>query len=183
MKSIVFDLDDTLGDLCTPLMDAMNKATGKTITKEEKDTYSLAMYGVTDQEFYDIMVQANVLEGMIPFASTKFVLNALKKHYRIHIVTARAWHPDGLQVTRDWFKKHNLPYEDIRLSDPHHSKIDRISDLSEIALAVDDRDTHCKDFDDHHTVEKVLMMNQPWNKYTPHSIQRIHDIREVLEYI
>ncbi len=182
-KNIVLDLDDSMADFCNHIMEVLNKHHGTNHKKDDKHDYSFSMYGYDDKEFVQAMIDHEIIENIKPYFGVKETLDHVCKTHDIHIVTARSWHPDGYNVTKDWFNAHNLPYDSIRLVYPGSSKIDAISDLSHVDLAVDDRDTHCNEFYDCDIVKKVLMVNQPWNRHAGDHIKRINDIREILYYV
>ena len=183
MKHIIFDLDDTLGELSIPLMHTLNKITKQDFTVADWNSFYISeMYDMTNEELFEAMIDFKLLEKMLPYADVKDVLTHLKKNHTINIVTARAWHPDGRNITEKWFAKHQIPYDNIVICDVDKSKIDCISTIDDIVLAVDDRDTHCEDFTNYGKIKKVLMMHQPWNTKESH-IERIHSIKEVLNHI
>ena len=182
-KNIVLDLDDTLADFCNHIIEVLNKHHGTDHKKGDKEDYTFSMYGYQDHEFVKAMIDHKIIENIKPFFGTKETLDYLKKTHNIHIVTARSWHPDGYEITKDWFERHRLPYDSIRLVYPGHSKIEVLADLPHVDVAVDDRDTHCKEFYECDRISKVLMVNQPWNKYSEDNIKRINDIREILYYV
>lgn len=182
-KNIVLDLDDTLADFCTHIIDVLNEVHGTNHKKDDKEDYTFSMFGYKDKEFVQAMIDYHIIENIKPFFGTKETLDYIKKTHNIHIVTARNWHPNGYDITKKWFEDNNLPYDSIRLIYPGHSKKSAIQDLEHIDIAVDDRDTHCKEFYECDTVSKVLMVNQPWNKFAGDDIKRINDIREILYYV
>jgi uncharacterized HAD superfamily protein len=183
MKNIIFDLDDTLGNLSSPMMNALNLATGKDFTRNDSTSYFITdLYDISLEEFYEILTDFKVIENVVPLAGSREVLEHAMKDHTVHIVTARGWHPDALSITEQWFKQHDLPYHHIRICNALQSKIDCIAGIENIVLAVDDRGSHCVEFDSYDKIAKVLMMNQPWNVDID-GIHRIHDITEVLEHI
>ena len=178
VKTIVFDLDDCVSDLSTPLLTALNKATGKNLTKKDWSTYYIdQLYGMSFDDVLEIMVKERVLENSKPLPGAKEALDRAVLDHNVYVVTARAWHPNGLELTENWFDEHQMQYGKLRLAGLHQSKLELLSHMDEIDLAIDDRGSTCVDYMKSGKVKKILMVNQPWNA----SLADIHRIADISE--
>ena len=182
-KNIILDLDDSLADFANHIIETFNLIYNKDFKKEDKDDYSFSVYDLNEKEFVQAMIDNNIIENIKPFFGAKQTLDCLHQTHDIHIVTARSWHPNGYNITKKWFENFELPYDSIRLVYPGNSKKEAIKDLVHVAIAVDDRDTHCKELSECKNIDTVLMVNQPWNKYATGNINRINNIMEILYYV
>lgn len=182
-KSIVFDLDDTLCDFSYQLLLTVNEVYGKNIQMSDWNSYNIdEVLGFKVEQFFDMLRDCKVIEKCQPVTNARMVLEAVAPNYEINIVTARAWHDQGKEITTDWFAQHGLPYDNIIVCPPGHSKIEMITHLDNVHLAVDDRDIHCVEFHECPKINKALMIDKPWNRDVK-DVHRIYDIKEVLNYI
>lgn len=180
---IIFDFDDVIGNLITPMIEAINKATGCDFSEDEHTQYDIVeAYDISPEEFFEIMIDFKVLENLKPFHDVKHVFDTVKETHLIHIVTARQWHPNARNITEEWLKKHELHYDHLTFTSHHQSKVEAIVHWDEVALAVDDRDAHCEAYSKHDKVEKVLILDKPWNRNLE-GIERISSLSEILKFI
>jgi 5'(3')-deoxyribonucleotidase len=188
------DLDDTLGDLKSPMMHALNHATGKTIHWSLWKSFDVPkIYGLTDKEFLDILIDKNILETLeIHGDSYEFLkdLQDLDKH--VVLITARGWHPDAQKITENWVINHGLEIDELIVVEQDQSKTDFIKRFGEIGYSLDDRIKHCREYMRTGLVGSVILCNAPWNndmtKENPfiggHDYhKRIYDLHEAIDHI
>ena len=182
-KTIVLDCDDTIADLKSLMMESLNKLTGKSL--KENDLYKFGIndiYGITDQGFYDCMINNHILENIKPFSETKGLLtDLLKSEYDVIIITSRAYHPNALKVTREWFAKYEIPYSKLIISEHGKKKSDYVEKEDNVVLFIDDRIENCEDFISSGKSKMVKLFDQPWNQYS--SIDRITNLSEVRQLL
>ena len=174
IKSLCLDLDDSILNLRDPLVAAVNNI------DSNFDNKSFSELSIND--LLNIPEIEQILQNAEPFDGTQYVLKYLINHYNLHIVTARGWHPRGETITKRWFQMRNIPYTDIRIVPLGKSKLEAITDLTNIHLALDDRIENCEDLATRADI--VLMMDQPWNRdfINTDKIIRIHDIKDILKF-
>lgn len=169
-KAIVFDIDDTITDLKVPLCIALNKHTGKNIHWDNWNKYSIIdsdIYDISVSEFVDIIKQEEVLENSIPFSGAVRALTRFKERgYKLVYVTARGYIEDAQEITENWMKKWEIPYDEIYISGYNQSKASLVKDI-EIKAFVDDKLENCIDFKNSDNCETVFLMDAPWNRLTP----------------
>ena len=68
------DLDDTLGDLKNPMMDALNRVTGKNIHWSSWTTFNVPeLYKISENDFMDILIDQKVIENVIIHESIRYI--------------------------------------------------------------------------------------------------------------
>jgi uncharacterized HAD superfamily protein len=176
----VFDLDDTLCDLKDPLARILKEHTELDYHWEDWYDFSISkMYNLTHAEFCDLIIQSNILESLEPYKESAETLTELKKRgYNIGIITSRDYHPKAYKVTKTWFDKYGLPYDDIQISSHFRGKSEYAKIYEKVIVAVDDRIENCEDFINNGTTENVYLFDMPWNRSS--SIKRINNIKDVL---
>lgn len=190
-ETIIFDIDDTVGNLRIRLQEIYRKATGdQTIKYTDWDDYGVkSRYGISSDELTQLFLQDNSLQLMEPHDGIIEVSAILKaRGYNIEFVTARGWHPDGFAVTKKWLEDYNITYDRINIVPLFECKEQVTRHIENIKLFVDDRFDHCQSMLNSGRVEACLLYNQPWNqtyqKNAPEGekIHTIHSIYDVLKY-
>ncbi len=192
-KTVIFDLDDTLGDLKVRLQEIYRRTTGdQTISYEDWDNYGQPnRYGVTSEQLSELFIEDNSLGLMKPFDGAIEVTALMKsKGFNVEIVTARGWHPDGYAVTKKWLDDHYISYDRINIVPLFQCKEETTRHIENVALFVDDRLDHCVNLFESGRIGKSLVLAQPWNReYTEEhpdynsNIIRIDSIWDVLNHI
>lgn len=183
-KTIALDIDDTLGNLAALMNIHLNKLTGKNIHWKSWNEYDTAKkYGITTKEFLQCIIDNDLLIQMKPFPKTIPVLtNLKKKNYNLVAVTARSYHPNALQITKDWFNKYNIPIDAIHVSEHGISKVEYVRQYENIVAAVDDKFENCEDFENSGIVNNTLIYNMPWNIERTSTMKRIDCLSELERY-
>jgi 5'(3')-deoxyribonucleotidase len=168
MKNVcLIDLDDTLGDLKLPMMQALNRATGKDMHWSDWDTYDVPdLYDVTHERFLDILINEHVIESTVIHDSSYEFLNSLNDmDFHTVLITARGWHPKGTEITEKWITSHNLDVDELIVVDADQSKTDVINKFGTIEFSVDDRIKHCREYTQCGKVNSVILYDAPWNSH------------------
>lgn len=178
-QTVVLDLDDTLCVLKDPMCASLNKFSGKILTPDDFHKFDICdIYGISDQDLFDCLINDNILENLIPYPETKPLLTDLiKKGYNVTVITSRAYHPEGFKVTLSWFTKYAIPFTRLVVSEYGKKKSDYITDGEEVALFLDDRIENCEDFIASGKAKEVHLYDMPWNKNS--SLPRIKSLSEV----
>ncbi|QDJ96378.1 hypothetical protein Xoosp13_192 [Xanthomonas phage Xoo-sp13] len=188
VKSIIFDIDDTCGDLKLRLRDIYRRATGDdTICYTHWDDYGVKdRYGITSDQLSTLFIEDQSLQLMKPHDGLVEVISSLKSDgYNIEFVTARGWHPDGYNVTQKWLEDNQVYYDRINIVPLHQCKEEATRHIENIVLFVDDRHDHCLNMVKSGRVQKSLLFTQPWNKHLPVSekLVPITTLYDVLEHL
>ncbi len=165
---IVFDLDDTLANLRHHIHEAMTLSTGRHIPIEAWSDYSIyEKFGVTYDQFLDIIKTHQCLEKCHPEAFVHHVIQSLRDEgYRIGVMTARGWHPEGYAITLQWFELHGIHVDKLAVV-CHAPKGHSIHEhFSNVAAFIDDHPKHVA------SVEAVgipsWLMVRPWGQSFEH---------------
>src|SRR5690606_9887330 len=104
-KTVIFDIDDTSGNLKTRLEGIYRRATGDNSISwtHWKDYNAKDRYGITSDELSDLFIADNSLALIEPHDGISDITTALKERgYRVEFVTARAWCPNAYEITKKW---------------------------------------------------------------------------------
>ena len=115
---ILIDMDEVVCDTLPPIMAHLNAVGGTNVSAEEITNYDFTnFFKVTHDDIHDMFVNHNILETVKPFPGACEALRELKAlGYKIHIITARAWHPQAVAITMDWLDKHGGVYDSVSVS-------------------------------------------------------------------
>jgi 5'(3')-deoxyribonucleotidase len=190
----IIDLDDTLGDLKNPMMQALNRSTGKTLHWRDWDTYDVPdIYDISHTKFLEILIDEHVIESTIIHDSSYEFLDKLNTmDYHVALITARGWHPNGVDITEKWITSHNLNIGELIVVDANQSKTDVINKFGIIDFSVDDRIKHCREYTQYGKVNNVILYDAPWNthmtRWNPywggHDYNfRVDDLNKIMLYL
>lgn len=191
-NAIIFDLDDTLGDLKVRLQNIYRKKTGRTdIHYRDWKDFNSVNYGYSFDDLTEFFIEDNSLRLMRAHAGVVETTARVKAlGYDIHIVTARGWHPDAQAVTEAWLAENNITFDQLHIVPFGHCKEELTRSIPNIHFFVDDRMDHCLAMHKSGRVEtQTLVFGQPWNEEqfdsypTDDKLQRIEDIREILRFL
>lgn len=188
-KIAILDVDDTVADMRSTLNETLNKIHGKNLHWSEWNTFNLeTVYGIDSEQFLETLRKENVIERMVAHPESAAFANELKKKgYKIHMLTARKWHPRGMEVTRKWLVDNNIKFDDITVCDITDCKSSILSQAyDKIHLTVDDSLTHCRKYVENEAIENVFIYDMPWNKCNvldSSRANRINNLSQVLEKI
>ena len=170
-KVCLVDLDDTLGDLKNPMMEALGKHTGVDIHWSTWEAFDVPKIHDSGYSF----------------------INQLKMlGYYVVIITARGWHPDAFNLTDNWVREHNLNIDELLVIDNNQSKTDVIKKFNNIAFSVDDRIRNCRDYIQSGLADNVILYSAPWNHYMTRWNRfwkgydyhyRVNDLHEIFELL
>ena len=179
MKTIAFDLDDTLANLKDPMIECLNSFTGKKLQSNDLFKFDITdIYDITNENFFNCLIDNDILQNLEPFPETQLLLtNLLENDYNVDIITSRAYHPAAFEVTKSWFTKYDIPYSRIIISEHGKKKSDYFTKEENVILFVDDRIENCEDFISSRKAGSVRLFDAPWNQQS--SITRVTNLSEV----
>jgi len=184
VRIAALDIDDSLANLRDPLMHTLNEYTGKNIHWEEWDAYNLAeIYGMTISDFYACLLESDILRNVKPLEDTiNFCQYLIDNNYLVLMVTARGWHPQGTEITKQWLHDYKIPYHDLYVTKFGDSKYKAIEKYGVIDLAVDDAFKHIEDYKQSGKVRHPVLFHHPWNKNHEYD-KIIYSIIEAKQYV
>lgn len=188
-KIAILDVDDTVADMRSTLNETLNRVYGKSLHWTQWTSFNLEkVYGIDSEQFLETLRKENVIERMAPHReSIEFTNELKKKGYKIHMLTARKWHPRGLSVTRQWLSENGITFDDITVCDITDCKSSILTQTyDKIHLTVDDSLTHCRNYVQNDAIENVFIYDMPWNKcdvLDSSRANRIDNLSQVLEKI
>lgn len=189
-KTVIFDIDDTIGCLRERLELIYRKHTGDdTISYKDWTEYHVQnRYGVSFDGLSELFIQDKSLEIMKPHEGIVEVTAILKaRGYKVEFVTARGWLPGAYDITKTWLDNNFISYDRINIVPLFQCKEEATRHIENIVLFVDDRHDHCTAMANSGRVGKSLVYRQPWNSlqeanYTP-NVDYISSLYEVLDYL
>lgn len=182
-KWLWFDVDDVLVDASTQLERSLRRLTGIHHPVHEWPSHSFAdIYKIAHDRF-DAMREAwacdRVLErSRVLDGSVDALKMGADKGYKIGLITARGWHPEGRQITQEMVDSNSMPVEQIIVMAFHESKSDLLlATKTDIVGFADDTPRH---------VEGALscgwngkLVSQPWNRES--DLPRVASVLELVE--
>lgn len=189
-KTVIFDIDDTVGDLKSRLQEIYRKATGNSeISFNDWTEYNANdRYGITSDQLSELFIEDNSLALLKPHEGLIEVTAILKaRGYNIEFVTARGWCPDAYDITKNWLDNNYISYDRINIVPLFECKERVTRHIENIELFVDDRYEHCTAMMNSGRVKQTLLYSQPWNKkwhntLTP-NFNVIDNLYDVLNYL
>lgn len=187
-KVVVWDIDEVLAQLGQRFCEAFHTVKGiqpkplKDWTTYRYDEHLNCEFNGT--EVLDFMYHERLAETCLPFNEARdALLHVVKQGGTNVLLSARAWHPDGLAATRQWLKDHNMIslVADIYLVSPSETKTTGLRQItkeySRISLFVEDHLGHASDAIRQDLVDRVALVDKPWNqvpyKELPAGVKRV----------
>lgn len=188
-KTVIFDIDDTIGNLKERLEMIYRNHTGDhTISCNDWTEYHVHnRYGISFDGLSELFIQDKSLEIMKPHEGIVELTAILKaRGYTIEFVTARGWLPGAYDITKKWLDDNFISYDRINIVPLFQCKEEATRHIEGIELFIDDRLDHCEAMVASGRVGKALLYGQPWNSKFVNdnpNVIRIDNVYEVLNYI
>jgi 5'(3')-deoxyribonucleotidase len=178
---VVFDLDDTLANLRGHLMGMLNRRTGRTVHWRDWRRYELvSVYDRSVEQILAWVLEDRVLEAATLEPHAREAVEAARAAgYRVAVVTARGWHPQGESITRAWLRRHRLKVDALHLVPAFGSKAEVLARLGPVRLFVDDHAGHLYPARSVPTVREIQLVDRPWNR-EDRSLRRIRGLDELV---
>ena len=155
---IVIDIDNTLLDGTTTHLKYCNLVSGRSITKEQvTQFYIYHYYDWALEDFERVYEQygVNMHDESLPLPHAIETITELKKHHRITFMTAR---PEKYrEVTEAWFKRYDVPFDDLIMTEGKLNKFKAING----DVLIDDSPYYAKQFLDENLA--MIVMDYPYN--------------------
>lgn len=181
--SIVLDLDDVLANLRECLYQTFRRATGIDRPWRDWPHYDLGRHFNLDKTALEaLLLREQVLRRCEPEPEAAATTEELRAcGYHVAIVTARGWCADARTVTADWLRRHGVAYDSLHIVPLGGDKMDAITDLAEVRLAVDDHPHNIRRYSD--AGLRSLLVDMPWNRDAAfRDMRRIRSLAELREH-
>lgn len=180
--TVVLDLDDVLANLRQSLYEALHRVSGVDRHWSDWTHYDLRRhFPPVAHELDRVLIEQRALESCAPEPGAAELTRTLRaRGVAVAIVTARGWHPQARELTRQWLHDHGIAFDRLDVVALGGNKVEITSRMEQVALAVDDHPAHVDRY--RQSGLPVLMMDRPWNREHPHR-PRIHHVSEILAYL
>ena len=182
---IVFDVDGVLAYDHTPMQECLDKATNKVRPWSLWHTYNLDhTYEVESGTTTQIMREDSSLFLRFSPCPHYGLLSELRNNFYVVILTARGFHPFGLESTARWLKLNGIEYDSLHVLPLDECKVEYLKNhFGEVyALVEDNHSTAPKAFNCDHVIHSFIV-NQPWNNSAITGATRINRIIEIKNYL
>lgn len=182
-KWIVFDVDDVLVNFRQSLVNSFIPL-GIHKPWENWTHYNhVNIFEMSDEkELHHHMIKHQVIEKISLEPEVFEIFHYLKnKNFHIGLLTARGWHPQGVELTQKFVEKFNLPVDKIVVSKGHmFKKSVHINDFNgQIEFYLDDSIHHIEDFKSHGI--SAFLVDRPWNQNS--SLPRLHKLQDIIDIV
>lgn len=167
-RTIWFDVDDVLVDTSALIEKSLRDLTGREIPVSTWRNHDFAsMYGLCERGIKDMRerwLDDGVLEKAPLRAGVSEAMAELgKAGYKLGLITARGWHPEGEGVTWAMAEEHGLPVSELVVVRFEQEKAQVLRELGmDVSGFVDDTYRHVKGCLDNGW--RAYVMSHPWNE-------------------
>ncbi|ADH99830.1 5' nucleotidase, NT5C type [Salisediminibacterium selenitireducens] len=178
MKQIRFgiDIDGTVTDPSS-FIPYLNQAFKQNLTLQDIKDYDLSIaLGITEKEFWAWMTdhEPKMYKHSFPAADARDILSAWSDQYELFYISARPKHVT--ELTYDWFKEYQIPYDHIELLG-QHNKLRAVSE-HQIDAFFEDKHDNAVNIAEEHQIP-VILMDTPYNRLpVPKHVHRAYSWSE-----
>lgn len=166
--SVVFDIDDVIGDTCQILYECLTIETGQDVPIEKWEHHELSKVYHSFEDIYinEIIQNYDIFSNVTPIEGAREALQMFRqKGYNLHLCTARGMVENHEQLTQDWLDKHNIPHDTVTYVPFGSRKSQAYKQLDEVfSYMFDDALHNIDDAIDSQVVLKPTVVTKPWNK-------------------
>lgn len=187
---IAIDIDDTLVDFMTSLIEFHNEKYNTSLTRDQFSSYNFwEIWGGTMEEARQKVKdyrETHYYNNLQPVLGVVESINFLKKKHGLIIITSRSI----TKGTKEWINKYfpdmfseiYFSYNSYIKSGSGKTKADICKELN-VDFLIDDSLEYAKECSEKGV--KVLLLDQPWNQCEelPKNIIRVNNWKEVLKNI
>lgn len=117
-KEIIwFDIDDVIWNFTQQFLNFYNKEHNTNFSLNEVNKWDIGslLQNINNKNIYDYIFKYEIFSNMIPYSDTKKLIEELKEHYHIKLITSRPNTNDVIKITEDWLKKHSIFYHSLHI--------------------------------------------------------------------
>lgn len=162
---LAIDCDGCCSNLIPGIVKMCSIVSSATVSEEDWIHYDyFKTIGMTIDQFLDGHIEFNILQNATIYEGVAVAISYARENgYEVAIVTSRGFHPDGENITREWFKKHNCDVDHMVLVGIHETKVNALKSLGNVAAYIDDYLPHLEDIAASDLDINLFLMDQPWN--------------------
>lgn len=180
-----FDVDDVLVHAAPLFQESLDRWSGTTMPWEKWPHNQFhKFYGVKDEDadtltqLRKIWQDERILERAPLYDDVADTLRRLHEEegYQLGLLTARAWHPDGVAITQAMADTHRLPVSKIISMDYSGTKAEFLQKTgTRVVGFIDDTVRHVEGCVN--VGINAVLMHQPWNTEASH-LPRVHRLAD-----
>lgn len=178
---IVLDCDDVLANSKYVFAEGISNQIGMPVDPNTWQNYSLTkIYPTLNWDrWIQQIIEEETLSSIPVNPLAKILIDSLKHHSKIIILTARGFHPDAKRVTEEWARTNNLEIDDVIVTDNTICKSDILKKFNSVLLYVDDNSDYFLKATQLPHIKNVFLMDQPWNRHIS-TDKRIKCLSEII---
>lgn len=178
MSIVAFDLDDVILNLREGFHAALARRFGPTYPHWSawRDLWHFKPFGCDLHQFLSVIVEERLLEqAPIEPGAWSAIMQIRAMGFETAVVTARGYHPYGVQVTVEWLHRNAVDMDHVVIVPFGESKADAIRSLGRVVAYVDDHSPHLQGLRAAGVGGQLALMDRPWNQLTA-AYPRVHDL-------
>lgn len=189
-KIAIIDCDDVIVNLKDHLLISLNEEFGRDYKPEEWVTYDLTeLYEVDFDNILELFHKYDIIGSSKPFDYSLDAVNKLQEMgFECHLLTARGWHKNALELTQNSLEGWGFKMDEIHIL-PNGINKGQYLRLKGLGgdFFIDDNFEHARSVAMTNKVDKVYLRNESWNineclkKFN--NIERVDNLREAAEKI
>jgi 5'(3')-deoxyribonucleotidase len=183
MKPVVaFDLDEVLCSLTRGVRAAIKRRCGVDVPDQRSSYQIHDRLGMTEQEFLQMIVEECLLEQATiePYAA-ECVETLRRAGFAVGVVTSRSYHPHAEHVTREYFDRHGIEIDALRISTVGQSKAEHLVSLGPVVAFIDDLPENLQKVQAGGFLGALWLNDKPWNRLCA-QYARITDLRDFARF-
>jgi len=175
---------DIDGTVTSPeaLLPFINKDFQLNLTLNDITQYELTPFvNVSKEEFSKWFMENEpiIYDQSLIADGAKEVLNKWKQEHHLLFITARAKRME--EITKNWFHRHEIEYDDIILLGSHH-KVEAAKELK-VDIFLEDKHDNAVSIHEECGIP-VLLFDTPYNRLPiPDGVIRVHSWKEVDQFV
>ncbi len=167
-KPFAIDIDDVIADLSEVLHPCLSKRYSNITPVDQWSDFNLAkMFGFNYRSFLEHIIEDNLLLTANPIAGSVQALKMIKDSgAQIVLITSRGYHPNAMEVTKQWLDMHDIPYDDLIIVQEGETKAQASVNKypNGFQYMIDDNVFNLKHMKDANLTRKTVLIDRPWNQ-------------------
>jgi len=176
---VMFDLDGVAYDIITPMMKIVPERFNRPL---ETSACLEKVFGSGDN-LLEFMVENRILEIAPVYEGVVEAMKRIAEKHDIIVVSARDFHPEGYEVTRDSLARNGIPFRELHVTYPGRPKSELYSQWGKrFAAMIEDTPSNLDDAHNSGLFDRVFCRSQTWNKgYNKgHMVSCVSEVADML---
>lgn len=183
-KWAIFDMDDVVVNFIDNIYPHLKEVIKDIPSKENIRSYAFENYFKSDDEFFAFLKDRKLIETSEIHKDAVEVINSFKQEgFKIGILTARGWHPNGFYLTKKYLTDHGVEFDKIVLSGDHkENKSQYLSEFNgDLHVFIDDSVRHVKGMLDKDVL--AVLQTRTWNELCDEDLKRVDNLSEYRDFV